>query len=245
MNKFVIASLAAFTAHAEYQELLSEKNNGDKTLYYKSQPWSSTTSENGNRQVNIPNNNNIFIKSSPYDGTTYAEKPYIRGGAIQYTVDLSSMGCGCVAGVYAVAMNDYGCGEDSLSTDNPMCPSIDIMQANPYGFNTAVNPCSNGTCDVVSQCQYDMAVEGAATYGDDAYGPNGTKIDTNRPFTVKTEFLSKDSYSTLWGIRTRITQDDNEIMMQANCEDYIASLSGDIEGGMGFVFSAWDNRDGR
>jgi len=77
---------------------------------------------------------------------------------------------------------------------NPMCQTIDIMQANPYGFNTAAHPCSNGTCDAVSQCQYNMAVEGKALYGENAYGPGGSMVDTDYSFNVKTEFLSTNSY---------------------------------------------------
>jgi hypothetical protein len=33
-------------------------------------------------------------------------------------------------------------------------------------------------------------------------------------------------------------------MMEANCKDYLEALNGDIEGGMGFVISSWDNTDG-
>ena len=38
----------------------------------------------------------------------------------------------------------------------PSCASIDVMQANPYGFNVSAHPCANGNCDYQSQCQYDM-----------------------------------------------------------------------------------------
>ena len=45
-------------------------------------------------------------------------------------------------------------------------------------------------------------------------------------------------------MRTRITQGGNEIVMEAGCQDYLRSLSTNIEGGMGFVISSWDNTDG-
>lgn len=117
------------------------------------------------------------------------------------------------------------------------------MQANQYGFNMSAHPCTNGTCDAISQCKYDMMVEGEATYGAGAYGPGGSRIDTNSPFTVKTEFISDKSYATLHKIRTRITQSGNEIVMEASCEDYLTALNDDIEGGMGFILSSWDNTD--
>jgi hypothetical protein len=155
-------------------------------------------------------NNSILIKNQEYEGHEYAYKPYVRGGAIQYTVDLSNHGCGCVAGVYAVAMK-AGCNgeeeqDDMSSGSMPSCPSIDVMQANPYGFNVAAHPCKNGNCDAISMCNYDMIVQGEATYGKGAYGPNGTMINTNQPFDVKTEFVSDQTYANLHKIRTRITQ---------------------------------------
>ena len=121
-------------------------------------------------------------------------KPAIRGGALEYTVDLSNFGCGCVAGVYAVAVNDFCNNEDGMTTNNPQCASIDIMQANPYGFNVAAHPCSNGTCDARSQCEYNMRKEGAEKYGEGAYGPGGSRVNTDYPFTVKTEFVSTRDY---------------------------------------------------
>jgi len=33
--------------------------------------------------------------------------------------------------------------------------------------------------------------------------------------------------------------------MQSDCQDYIKELSDNIEGGMAFIISSWDNRDGR
>jgi hypothetical protein len=31
--------------------------------------------------------------------------------------------------------------------------------------------------------------------------------------------------------------------MEASCADYLADINSDIEGGMGFVISSWDNTD--
>jgi len=138
----------------------------------------------------------MLIKDYDWDGQQFAFKPYLRGGAMQYTVDLSTVPCGCVAGVYAVKLDDFGCSEESLATAdrNPSCPSIDIMQANPYGFNVAAHPCANGTCDARSQCEYNMREQGKETYGEAAYGPGGSLIDTDLPFQVKTEFVSDRDY---------------------------------------------------
>jgi hypothetical protein len=88
-----------------------------------------------------------------------------------------------------------------------------------------------------------MLKQGEDTYGKNAYGPNGTMIKTTDKFTVKTEFVSDTSYSELCKMRTRISQGSNEIVMEAGCQDYLKNLSTNIEGGMGFVISSWDNTD--
>jgi hypothetical protein len=56
------------------------------------------------------------------------------------------------------------------------------MQANPYGFNMGAHPCADGNCDTWSMCEYNMRQEGKERYGEYAYGPNGTMIDTNHAF---------------------------------------------------------------
>ena len=53
-----------------------------------------------------------------------------------------------------------------------------------------------------------MLTDGIAKYGSDAYGPFGTKIDTFKPFEVKTEFLSTADKSEVWGLRSTLTQGD-------------------------------------
>jgi len=116
------------------------------------------------------------------------------------------------------------------------------MQANNYGFNVGANPCANGECDPLSQCMYDMREEGAAEYGSAAYGPGGTLINSYSTFNVKTEFMSMPDYSSLWGLRTTITQGENEIVMQKDCRGYIEDLDMAIEGNMQMVFSTWDNK---
>ena len=130
-------------------------------------------------------------------------------------------------------------------TSDPSCASIDVMQANKYGFNVAAHPCANGTCDAASQCDMNMKTDGIAKYGAGAYGPGGSLINTNNGFMVKTEFVSDADYVTLWALRTTLTQGGNEIMMEADCgDDYLNALTNTIEGEMGFIFSSWDNSAG-
>jgi hypothetical protein len=156
MRTFAVAALIAVAANAMYHEYPITQDGSTSTLYFRSQDWSSTEQDMDGSRVKISPNNSILLKISEFEGYEYAYKPYIRGGAIEYDVDFAHHGCGCVAGVYAVAMNSQCNGETEQDTDSPSCASIDIMQANPYGFNVSAHPCKNGNCDASSQCQYDM-----------------------------------------------------------------------------------------
>ena len=163
MRTFAVSAIIAVAANAMYHEYPITVDGSAKNLYYRSQDWSSADQDVPGR-VNVSSNNAILLKHNEFEGHEYAYKPYIRGGAIEYTVDLGSHGCGCVAGVYAIAVNSQCNGETEQDMSSaemesgmmPSCASIDVMQANPYGFNVSAHPCANGNCDYQSQCQYDM-----------------------------------------------------------------------------------------
>jgi len=70
-----------------------------------------------------------------------------------------------------------------------------------------------------------MREQGKEEYGEGAYGPGGSIIDTNEKFTVKTEFISTANYIDLWMLRTRIYQGSNEIVLEADCRDYLNELN--------------------
>jgi len=96
-------------------------------------------------------------------------------------------------------------------------------------------------------CEYKMRKQGAEKYGIDAFGKNGTLVNTQSWFKVKTDFVTENDYSELWKIRTTITQDENKepIVMEAECKDYLEPLNYDLQGQMAVVISNWDNTDGR
>jgi hypothetical protein len=90
-----------------------------------------------------------------------------------------------------------------------------------------------------------MQKQGLEDYGIDSYGPGGTHINTDNEFHVKTEFLSDSYQETFWGLRTTLSQASKpDIVMQADCREYLVGLNVPIADGMGIVFSSWDNRDG-
>ena len=108
MRNFAISALVAVAVDATYQTLKITKDGNSDDKYFRSQDWTDAPLDLGGTRVAVKTNNSLLIKNQAYDGYEYAYKPYIRGGAIEYTVDLSNHGCGCVAGVYAVAIR-AGC----------------------------------------------------------------------------------------------------------------------------------------
>ena len=161
-----------------------------------------------------------------------------------YDVDLSSQDSGCVAGVYLVNTNNGDCGEfDQYGT--PMCKTVDAMQANLFGFETKANPCRNGTCDAISECIAGMQYQGIQEYGEGAYGPGGSIIDTYQPFNVHNEFVSTLDYKKFWKLRTTLKQHGETIVMEADCRKYLKPMNKEIEGRMGIVISNWDNTEGK
>ena len=68
-------------------------------------------------------------------------------------------------------------------------------------------------------------------------------VDTTLPFHVKNEFISTTDYTTLWKLRTRISQGGSEMVMEADCRDYLQGLSVEIEGGMGIAIANYANLD--
>jgi len=153
---------------------------------------------------------------------------------------VSSVGSGCVSGLYLVESSDFGCTDNPLDTTNPQCRSIDLMQANLYGFETKPHPCSNGTCDAVSQCI--LSVRDSLT--NSGYGPGGATIDTNKQFNVNNEFIATRDYTTFWKLRTTLTQEGRKITLESDCQDYLVALNERIEGRMGIVAASWDNSAG-
>ena len=179
MRNFAVAALAVVPAFAQWQwtDFPIEVDGTPQVKYFSSRQTSAAT-VNGN-QMDVASNNAIFLKNSMGDDLiSDMFKPYLRGGSISYEVDLSKNDCGCVAGVYLVKTSAE-CGQSPQEGGAPQCPTIDIMQANPYGFNVQAHPCNGGSCDAISQCDLNMKMDGVEKYGEGAYGPGGSLIDSS------------------------------------------------------------------
>jgi hypothetical protein len=154
MKQFAVAILAAI-ASAQSQNgwmalnMVKDGNDYPDGYFVRSQDWSTATVQD--KTLTIGGNNSMAIQLSQTEDVAANFKPYVRGGSIQYDVNLSAVNSGCVAGVYMVETDGW-CDPNAEKGSSSQCKSIDAMNANMYGFETAANPCSNGTCDAVSQC---------------------------------------------------------------------------------------------
>lgn len=120
------------------------------------------------------------------------------GGSLEYDVNLSEVGCGCVTALYTILMpavdyadDDFGyC--DANNVDGHWCPEFDIMEANMYSYRATGHTCDTpnadgvyDNCDRDGQCHVDVLSDLGASF----FAPDSTAgIDTNQEFHVKIDF---------------------------------------------------------
>ena len=175
--------------------------------------------------------NRAFVTDEAFDDEVYwAYGHDLLGGSFSYTVDVSNVGCACAAGAFLVDLNDDECSWNAKDEGvTPQCASIEVMEANMYGFNVASNPCEFGSCDIVSQCRAsittDSDVGGSEVYG---YG-SGYSIDTSMPYKVSTKFWANQDIAgtaiDLAYIETILEQEGRVVTMKMDCPEYLASMA--------------------
>ena len=102
--KFAAVALAG-AAQATFQTLNIEVDGVPQPSYYKGQKWSDVYEGDTQDIVEIKMNNNIFLKEKAEVSQDSDFHFDLRGGSMTYTVDVSRIDCGCVAGAYLVQTN--------------------------------------------------------------------------------------------------------------------------------------------
>jgi len=178
--------MLSIAAQAKYSSLKTIKDGKLEKKFFTSHFGAENKVSYEDWQVDMPNNSMIVLQDKGWDGPDYAYKPLLRGGSVKYWVLMDNMDAGCVAGVYMVAVNDNCDVEKAFNDKEPQnqCPTIDLMQTNDFGFELSAHPCANGDCDARSMCEYKMRDAASKEYGDEAFGPGGTIINTNGWFQV-------------------------------------------------------------
>jgi len=173
------------------------------------------------REIKLGEDNRAFVlKINDESTTTSAYFHDYLGGTVQFDVDVSNVDCGCSAGVYLTTSNDKSCTWNDYGTNvTPQCTTIDLLEANRFGFKTQTMPCLSGSCNAAAKCTAKVT---------SGYGPGNAGVDTTRSFHVKTSFWVDQNESGLMTdlqrIETTITQDDSSITIVQKC-DILADLT--------------------
>ena len=195
-------------------------------------------------KVKVVHDGRSYLATQNQEGPLDYYMPNLRGGSIEYTVDLSQGKCGCNLALYLVRMpgknqdgslrpsqlHDYYC--DAQGYDGEYCPEFDIMEANQYAWQTTPHKCNAPSdkgwydwCDHDGKCWQKAQAQGT-------YGP-GKQIDTMKPFTAKIEFDASSHFTTT------LTQNGFTLTMNSECGSYYPGIAGDLEAGMTIAISNW------
>lgn len=190
-----------------------------------------------------------------FSADLYAKRLPMLGFAWAFTVDLSTVGCGCNSAFYAVAMpgvaaggepasgtaGDFYC--DANNVTGTWCTEVDLMEANtaalaatPHACDAPdaagfVPKCDRGGCSLNTK-------NNASLLGP---GP-GFTVDTRRPFRVTTSF-PVDARGKLAAVDTLVQQGAASFHLvhtAGSCGSaWTDALSAGIVGGMVPTFSLW------
>lgn len=220
---------------APYPSFTVKVDGQDTTLYAVQPNWSEVTVVDSS-DITFDHRNRVYFSWTDYLDTDQYFKPNLLGGSIDYDVDLSGVGCSCIAAVVLkllpVKNSDADvfkhCGGQYRSA---YCPEFDVMEANKYGFHTTAHGCRAPDefgvyheCDHQGQCTTDV-LENA---DDSDYGPGFLEgIDTELPFHVRIAFgADKDNFFNSYTLT--MTQGDAEVVMTPGECNYLNEMSYDM-----------------
>eukprot|EP00727_Mastigamoeba_balamuthi_P010503 m51a1_g6075 hypothetical protein (1598) ;mRNA; f:293404-300521 len=175
----------------------------------------------------------------------------LLGASFNFTVDLSTVHCGCNAALYTVSMpgynpdgtanhsqsNDFYC--DANQVGGVFCPEVDLMEANQYSFVVTLHKCDKPQGKYYADCDKGGCGKNFAEVKG-AYGPGEQyKINTNKPFIAGYEF--RQANGQLTGVFARLTQGPNVIAEEiTGCRpNYFQELTAPLKAGMAVALSHW------
>jgi len=161
------------------------------------------------------------------------QKFYLLGQSIQFTVDLSTTGCGCNAAFYLVAMPQSGSSDFYCDANDAghYCIELDLFEANRRAFQVTAH-CGSGT----QACEWGCAVNSLGSYGSQ-YNEGGSVINTNSPFNVAISFGS--SGGSFNQMNTIISQNGKSISFSICDAALLEPLTSALTNGMVLVMSYW------
>lgn len=181
--------------------------------------------------------------------------PDLLGHWASVDIELASASCSCNAAWFLVSMpahdwngnpqkcgyNDYYC--DANDVGGCWCPEMDIMEANKYAFQTTPHRCDqvNPSNKHYNHCDGGGCALNAWNVDSNAFGP-GKKIDTNKKFRMRTDFV--ESGGKLSEIKTTLSQDGGNSytfhQYSSQCQGgYLEAMGEALKQGMTFTGVIW------
>ena len=118
MRHFALAALAAAPTFAQWQWIDWPITEDGTTMNKHFMTYPTSAGSISGSTLTVDNNSAMFLKNTLDDTIDAVYKPGIRGGSIMYDVDVSSVDCGCVAGIYLVETSAT-CGQDAMAAASP------------------------------------------------------------------------------------------------------------------------------
>ena len=154
-NYFAVAfCIGLLSPHVSAQAPLTwtiTENGFEKTLYVH--PDSSNDSSlivDNENELEYGADMRMYLTNSESPVDHY--KPNLLGGLVEYDIDLSAAGCGCISELSSILMpllDDTTEGDDSRSYCNASdsrCPGFNFMQANSKVFHSNAYSCGAQGC---------------------------------------------------------------------------------------------------
>ncbi|CEJ57932.1 Putative Beta-1,4-endoglucanase [Penicillium brasilianum] len=232
--------------------------------------------------------NGVYSNASPRLYLLGEDGNYVMlqllGGELSFDVDMSSLPCGENGALYLSEMsatggrNEYNTGGAEYGSGycDAQCPvqtwkngtlnsggqgyccnEMDILEANSMANAYTPHPCSSTDCDK-GGCGFNPYAQGITNY----WGPGDT-VDTSKPFTITTQFLTDDGTKTgtLTEIRRQYIQNGKIIanakssagldsITQSWCESSdgsaatfggLTTMGQALGRGMVLIFSIWND----
>lgn len=155
------------------------------------------------------------------------------------------MECACATGIYLVDTSEPGCSWDAVDgSSEPECSRIELMEANKFGFNSAVYSCEGGVCPSAAQSKASVNLN--TTNG--SFGP-GSEYDINseEPFNVMVQFYAPyasaadpDMYGDLSWIEISLNQGTGSVKLFHTDNTLLSGLSESLRSNMALVVSNFD-----
>ena len=159
MRGLIFASACiTYASYAQTFTPITVKVNGvDTNLYVHTPSWSSATASGS--ALSFKFNNRMYLSNSATTNTAAYFKPNMLGGSMEYDVDHSKVGCGCLSAIYLVRMPSLDTGNndpfkycDANQVGGFWCPEFDIMESNKHGYTGVAHACEAPVNGIYNSC---------------------------------------------------------------------------------------------